>query len=135
MIIIDGNAFFHVGQIPSEIHYKVETVPFSVFSLFTDEELEEWLKKEWRDKEDCLKRFYQTNSFTESGPVYKDDWTVPMKLLGFIIYGIVTFTVFLYYLPWTIIIVSVFGIISYCVHSFKGGWSRIILNWNNNKRL
>ena len=120
---------------PSEIHFKYRMIPSSDISSLNNEELGLWLKKTWRDKEDCLKQFYQTNSFTESGPVYKDDWTVPMKLLGFIIYGIVTFTVFLYYLPWTIIIVSVFGIISYCVHSFKGGWSRIILNWNNNKRL
>ena len=100
-----------------------------MFSSFTEQELEEWLQRSWRDKEDCLKGFYQTNSFTtESSHVYKDDWTMTMKLLGYIGYGIMTLTVFLYYLPWTIIIVSVFGIISYCVHRFKGGWNQVILS-------
>ena len=122
-----------VGELPSEIHFKCRRVPYSEFSSLDEEQLGFWLETTWDKKEKLLKDFYQNKSF-DSSPVFKDDWTVKMKLFSFILYTFVCYGILLYYLPWTLVAVAFFGILTYCVRRFKGGWTKIILNMANKKK-
>ncbi|GFR87463.1 lysocardiolipin acyltransferase 1 [Elysia marginata] len=50
------------GVYPEEIHFYVEDHPIHTLPS-SEEELEEWLKKLWKRKEDRLKRFYTEKTF------------------------------------------------------------------------
>ncbi len=120
------------GDFPSSLHFNVQTVPYSKFATFSDEELEQWLQMLWKEKEDSLKKFHQINSFP-AGPVFKDNWIISLKLWGYLAYALFSFIVFFYYLPWTLLAMIFFGMVSYYIHTIQGGWNRVILNMDKKK--
>lgn len=123
---------FHSGQLPSQIHFKSNIIPFTEFSALDDEELNLLLQRIWKEKEDSLKLFYQQKSFS-SASVFKDNWIISLKLWGYLAFGLFSFIVFFYYLPWTLLAVIFFGAVSYCVVRLKGGWCSVILSWSKRK--
>lgn len=116
-----------LGGLPNEIHFNIETIRFAEFASLSDDELEKWVEKEWRRKESRLKEFYQKSSFG-SVEILQDDWTISVKKAVYLILCLVTYFVFFYYIPWTILIVIAFGMVSLYVKLYNGGWSRLILN-------
>jgi lysocardiolipin and lysophospholipid acyltransferase len=50
------------GLWPSEVHFCAETIPPSEIPS-TEDEISDWLKQSWQEKEQVLKRFYQDKKF------------------------------------------------------------------------
>ena len=93
-----------------------------------------WLKNVWKDKEERLREFYKNQSFPQ-GPALTDDWTIRLTLWGYMAFAMLTSFLFLYLLPWSLIAVMSLLVVSFVVHRFVGGWSKVILKlWDLRKR-
>lgn len=123
---------FFIGGLPTEMHFNVERIPFAKFKSLTDSELEQWVEEEWKRKENRLKEFYQKKSFS-SAQIIHDSLAIPIKKVVYLALCLITYFVFFYYFPWTLLTVVVFGMISLYVKLYKGGWTTLILKLTKNK--
>lgn len=113
------------GDFPSEVHFNVNMYSNNDIAGLDEEGLGQWIKQKWAEKEAKLKEFYQNESFGSNR--YKDTWVVKAKQLGFLLLSVVHGSVFMYYLPWTIVFAAVVTLITFGVIRTKNGWSTVTL--------
>ena len=120
---------FSIGNWPSEVHFHVKHIPPGQLPTGGEqEELAEWLKSQWDEKEKLLSGFSETNSFP--GPELKDGRRVQLKMAGSVLFWIGVLGAFFYGLVavsyfwlYTMLMIAVFV----CADQLFGGWDSIVL--------
>ena len=118
---------------PAEIHFHSKLVPSD--QLPVQDELAEWLKTCWDNKEKMLSEFYKNKSFP--GPNLRDSKTIWYKMAATILFWFVLVVVILYgmvavsYVWLYVIMVIAMHVI---VDRLYGGWDSIILCAHDRKK-
>ena len=126
----------NLGQWPKEVHFHVTHYPSSTLPS-SDEELSEWLKKRWREKEEMLTQFYKTSSFP--GQVLKDSWTIKAIMVAILLKWFILCAAVIYGLLQAPVLMSVMLSIPLVIHVFvdywMDGWDKIALRkWKESKK-
>ena len=123
-----------IGNWPSEVHFHVRHIQLPTGR--EQEELAEWLKSRWDEKEELLSGFSETKSFP--GPELKEGIHVQLKMvasvlfwigvLGAVFYSLVAVSYFwLYAVLMTALLV--------CVDKLFGGWDGLVLQIHSQPTL
>ena len=127
---------FFKGHWPQEIHFHIKYHSSSSLPS-SDEELGEWLKKRWREKDELLTQFYETNSFP--GPVLRESLMSRLKILAILVAWFMLCAAMVYYwIQATLFMTIIMGIpvvIHYIVNKQFDGWDKLMLKkWKVKKR-
>ena len=125
----------NLGQWPKEVHFHVTHYPSSTLPS-SDEELNEWLKKRWREKEELLTQFYKTSSFP--GLVLKDSWITKAIMVAILLKWFILCAAVIYGLFQAPVLMSIMLAIPLVIHVFvdywMDGWDKIALRkWKESK--
>ena len=117
-----------LGPLPKEVHFHVTHYPSSTLPS-SDEELNEWLKKRWREKEELLTEFYKTSSFP--GPVLKDSWITKVIMVAILLKWFILCAAVIYGLFQAPVLMSIMLCIPLVIHvvvdQWMDGWDKIAL--------
>ena len=130
-----GGVQLPTGDLPKEIHIHMKYHPSSSLPS-SDEELGEWLRKRWREKDELLKQFYETNSFP--GPVLRETFKFRQWMKLLIGIWIISGAAFVYcwiQVPLMMaVIMGTTALIHYIVDKWFDGWDRLALKrWEDLK--
>ena len=119
------------GNWPTEIHVRVQNHPASSLPANSDQ-LEEWLKETWQNKEERLKYFYSNGRFQDGSQETVRPLTTTLQMAGILMFWIV-FHIAIVSLFITSVWFVIYGIavlvLLFCIDRC-GGFDRLILSWH-----
>ncbi|KAL4238498.1 Lysocardiolipin acyltransferase 1 [Mactra antiquata] len=117
------------GNFPSEIHFLIKKYPNSIIPS-QKEDLEDWCKEKWHEKENVLKNFYEKKSFGNDHPLLSSNESLIGALFMYSWVAWTGFHIFILYLlwvcPWLWIYVIACTIMYVCVSKYTSGFNLLI---------
>lgn len=119
------------GNWPTEIHFRVENHLASSLPADSDQ-LVEWLKKKWQDKEERLEYFYSHEQFQDRDQETERPLTTTLQMAGILIFWtachiIVAFLVSISY--WFLIYGIAVLLLLFFIDRYYGGFDCFELSW------
>lgn len=117
------------GNYPRQVHFDVKCYPIDSLPRESDE-LQDWCKSLWAEKEEKLKRFYQDGKFRGEALSHDNEYSVKRKLLlslifwtSLIVVAALAFSISSWFCWYILFACTVYGVIN-----VFGGVQTLIIN-------